>query len=272
MSVVIRPNAPFSFGSNQITALAQPNDEFGIGFTSNRYQENQHLEMTTEVESAWLLMTGACQCQIGNKVYQLQRDSIFDQNPACLHLPANTNFQIQHNKETEWLVFTVDNKKAFNAKIYHPDNVQSEHRGKGQVDDASLRVVRTIFDDTNSDKHCELVLGEVITLPGRWSSYPPHFHPQPEMYHYRFDKPQGYGHAQMGDDLYKVQHLDTLKIKPNCDHDQVAAPGYAMYYTWVIRHLPSNRYTVPTFRKDHAWTMEQDASIWQLKGQDHDSK
>ena len=38
-----------------------------------------------------------------------------------------------------------------------------------------------------------MVLGEVLNLPGKWSSYPPHHHPQPEVYFYRFDYPDGFG-------------------------------------------------------------------------------
>lgn len=46
------------------------------------------------------------------------------------------------------------------------------------------------------------------------------------------------------------------------DHAQVAAPGYGMYYSWVIRHLPDNPYTVPEFTDDHSWTMNPDAETW----------
>ena len=55
-------------------------------------------------------------------------------------------------------------------------------------------------------------MGEVVTAPGGWSSYPPHHHEQPEIYHYRFTEPQGYGHAECGDDVFKVRQYDTYKI------------------------------------------------------------
>ena len=68
---------------------------------------------------------------------------------------------------------------------------------------------------------------------GGQSSYPPHHHPQPEIYHYRFTEPQGYGHAE-----------------------------YGMYYSWVIRHLPDNPYTVPEFTEEHAWVMNLEQPFW----------
>jgi hypothetical protein len=39
-----------------------------------------------------------------------------------------------------------------------------------------------------------------------------------------------------------------------------------MYYSWVIRHLPDNPYTVPEFTAEHRWTMEPGAAIWKPKG------
>ena len=109
----------------------------------------------------------------------------------------------------------------------------------------AIAIVRTVFDRRNADPNAELVLGEVVTMPGRWSSYPPHHHPQPEIYHYRFTKPQGFGHAELGEQVLKVRQYDTVKILDGLDHAQCAAPGYGMYYAWVIRHLPDNPYGIP---------------------------
>jgi 5-deoxy-glucuronate isomerase len=109
------------------------------------------------------------------------------------------------------------------------------------------------------------VLGEVITFQGGWSSYPPHHHPQPEIYHYRFTEPQGYGHAELGETVLKVRNYDTVKILDLNDHSQCAAPGYGMYYAWVIRHLPNDRYSVPEFTPEHKWIMQSDAQYWDPK-------
>jgi 5-deoxy-glucuronate isomerase len=129
-----------------------------------------------------------------------------------------------------------------------------------------LRLVRTLFDHSNSHPDAELVLGEVVTLPGRWSSYPPHHHPQPEIYHYRFDRPEGFGHAELGETVLKVRHNDTVRILAGNDHAQCAAPGFAMYYSWVIRHLSGNPYTVPEFTEAYRWTMAPDAPYWRPVG------
>ena len=110
----------------------------------------------------------------------------------------------------------------------------------------------------------------MITFPGKWSSYPPHHHPQPEIYHYRFTEPQGFGFGQSGDqqghpNVVTITQNDTLKILNDLVHAQVAAPGYGMYYIWVIRHLDDDPYTVPEFNAEHAWTKDKTANqrVWQ---------
>jgi 5-deoxy-glucuronate isomerase len=53
--------------------------------------------------------------------------------------------------------------------------------------------------------------------------------------------------------VLKVRARDTLLILDGQDHSQVAAPGYGMYYIWVIRHLPGNPYVAPEFTPEHRW-------------------
>ena len=141
---------------------------------------------------------------------------------------------------------------------------ENEHRGRGLLDDTAYRFVRTIFDTRNRPE-AKLVLGEVVTLPGRWSSYPPHHHAQPELYHYRFTAPQGYGHCELGDDVVKVKENDTVAIVGGVDHPQVAAPGYGMYYLWIVRHGAQARYTGFSFDDAHTWMLSGTEQGWKPK-------
>jgi 5-deoxy-glucuronate isomerase len=192
------------------------------------------------------------------------RTSLFDDAPSGAHLSAGTALALEvgPGREVELTRYTTANRRRFAPSLYAPGDVREEPRGRGQVGGACHRLVRTIFDRTNADPEADLVLGEVVTLPGRWSSYPPHHHAQPELYHYRFDRPEGYGHAEHGEEIFKVRHGDTVLITPPNDHAQAAAPGYAMYYAWAIRHLPGRPYDAPTFDDAHRWVMEPDAPAW----------
>lgn len=62
--------------------------------------------------------------------------------------------------------------------------------------------------------------------------------------------------------VVKVRQGDTTVIPPEYDHAQVAAPGYGMYYLWMIRHLPGNPYTGFTFTADHTWTLDPAQQGW----------
>lgn len=93
-----------------------------------------------------------------------------------------------------------------------------------------------MFDLDNAPQS-NMVMGEVFNQPGRWSSYPPHYHPQPELYYYQFDHPEGFGAGFEGNTPYKTENGSCLCIRGGNAHQQVTAPGYEMYYVWLIRHL-----------------------------------
>jgi 5-deoxy-glucuronate isomerase len=216
----------------------------------------------TEKETAYLHMNGILHVRSGEKIYSNTRNSLFDDAPFCVHVSSETDVIFRAESEVEIAISRTTNEDSFPVEFYTPSLVDNERRGAGQVDGACLRWVRTIFDDSISHPNAKLVLGEVVNMPGRWSSYPPHHHPQPEIYHYRFTDDKGYGHAELGDEVLKVRPNDTIKILHNNDHAQCSAPGYGMYYIWVIRHLANLRYTVPEFTEEHSWTRDENATFW----------
>lgn len=254
-----RTRGDFPFGLTPITDLRDPT---GIGFSILKLHEGEHHRIQCGHECALLLMTGQLNVQVGQDICQAQRSSLFDQAPFSCHVDAHTEIQLQALSDVEVALFEVSNSQTFSPEFYSPEDTSNEPRGEGLVGNQCLRHVRTIFDDANSHPHSQLVLGEVINFPGRWSSYPPHHHPQPEIYHYRFSHPQGYGHGELGEEVLKVRHGDTVRILDEMDHSQCSAPGYAMYYIWVIRHLPQQRYSIPQFTPEHTWTMDSSAVVW----------
>ncbi len=258
-----RHRAGFGPGYTAVTLADEPDHPTGIGFGVLVLKAGQSRQDQVTAETAWLLMSGRIRLEAAGQVWEAGRASLFDDGPSCLHVAAGTPVTLTALTDCEVTVYATPNPASFAPRFYAPADVADEQRGKGQVGGACHRVVRTIFDGTRADPAARLVLGEVLTFPGRWSSYPPHHHPQPEIYHYRFTHPQGYGHAELGDTVLKVRHNDTVKIFDGLDHPQCAAPGYGMYYAWVIRHLPGNPYTVPEFTPEHRWIMDPGARIWE---------
>jgi 5-deoxy-glucuronate isomerase len=260
--------AGFRPGFTPITRRDDRDNETGIGLGVLVLRAGEALQACPAGETAWLLMQGRVRVAVSGTAHDFARSSLFDESASCVHVAAGTDVSFSALEDTELTVYDCANARSFAPRTFRPTDVPNEHRGRGQVRDRSLRFVRTIFDRRNSPEQVELVLGEVVTFPGGWSSYPPHHHAQPEIYHYRFTAPQGYGHAELGEAVHKVRQNDTICIPAGLDHAQCAAPGYGMYYSWVIRHLPGNPYTVPEFTAEHAWTMAPSAEFWWPRGVD----
>lgn len=259
----LRREKPFAPGLTVITDLEQRYPEFGMRFAMLTLDEKEEFNEVSALERAFLLIEGSVRFEWGNgEVAQASRSSCFDEDPWALHVPPGVKVRITGlAPHSEISCHAAENEQSFEAHLYLPAECRSEERGKGTLQETSTRIVRTIFDDSNAP-YSNLVLGEVIDFPGKWSSYPPHHHRQPEIYYYRFNPPQGFGYSELGEEVVKTRHNSTVLIKPGMTHPQSTAPGYAMWYLWVIRHLKDDRYIVPTFVPEHKWVMEEGAVVW----------
>lgn len=261
----IRFRCGFSFGYNAIASAGEDAGssgfDTGMDFGIMRCAAREEIAETSPLESVWLLMHGEAEIEAAGETRSVSRTHLFDQEATALHVCRDTPIRLRHRTDTEWAVIRTENPNTFPARTFLPGESLPEFRGAGLVQNGCLRNVRLLFDlETRPDSN--LVVGEVINLPGRWSSYPPHHHDQPEIYHYRFTEPQGYGHGESGDDVYKLRHGDTLFIEPGKDHGQVSAPGYGMYYLWFIRHLPGNPYNGFSFAPEHEWALNPERQGW----------
>jgi 5-deoxy-D-glucuronate isomerase len=101
---------------------------------------------------------------------------------------------------------------------------------RGATGDALAWVVVEAGDGT-------LSAGETLNPPGGWSSWPPHSHEHEEVYLYRFDPPHGFGvhvaYDDAGDRPVVVRDGSIERITSGW-HPVVAAPGFTMYYLWVL--------------------------------------
>jgi len=245
--------------------------EFGILKLLPGEKWDQHNDTD---EQCWLLASGNAQIQWGSErsgensqKVEISRGDLFDYSPFCLSVPAGGKVTvIAGDQGAEFCYTATDNPKSFRAKLFTPNECASEFRGEGTMRETSTRIVRTVFDDTNRPES-NLVIGEVIGVPGKWSSYPPHHHPQPEIYHYRFRPSGGFGLTVIGEKPFLLKDRDTILIREGEVHPQVTAPGYAMWYLWVIRHLEGAHYGpatgTPFFIDEHKWVTGDEKLIWQ---------
>jgi len=197
----------------------------------------------------------------GNKV-AAYRDSFLDDEVWSLNVPPGVEVAITGaGDDSEVSVCKTINETFFPPKVYTKTGTVVEMRGKGLMNEAGTRIVRT-FMDKSLTPHSNFMIGEDVHYPGKWAGFPSHHHPQPEIYFYKFYPRQGFGLLKLGDEGVLLEHNDAVKIGPNLVHPQVAAPGYAMYFLWIIRHLPGNPYIRPVFEPQHLWLEEKEAKIW----------
>lgn len=213
-------------------------------------------------ESAFLLLDGSVTLNWGANSHNATRGSLFDEKPTALHVPRGTAVTIAAQAPTEVLIQKTANEKEFAPVLYTPADIKDVFLGAEGMDGCAKRILRDIFNYGNAP-YSNMVLGEDMHLPGRWSSYPPHHHPQPEVYFHRFNHPQGFGVSIIGDEPHLTMNNSISVIPGGLDHPQAAAPGYAMYYAWMIRHLDGDPWTDRIDNPLHTWLHNKDADLWQ---------
>ncbi|TFG60741.1 MAG: 5-deoxyglucuronate isomerase [Spirochaetales bacterium] len=208
-------------------------------------------------ERVFLLLKGRAELSWGTEHKTAERRSMADEFPSVLHVPAGLKVGIASaGSLSEFAVVKVENKAAFDARFFSKEDIKVQRLSAGKVKDETVRELRTVLDDT-SFPYSQMAMGELLNYPGKWSSYPPHHHPHPEIYHYRFEPENGFGYAEEGGSVYKVRQRDTLLVAPNLAHPQTSAPGYAMIYVWAMPHLPGNRFGADSrkFVPEHEWVL-----------------
>ena len=180
------------------------------------------------------------------------RRSFIEEGPYLLHVSRGVEVTVTALEESEVLVQSTANDRGFPAVFYRPADCREDIFGEGVLEGKLERTVRTVFDYASAP-YSNMVNGEVINHQGGWSSYTPHHHPQPEVYYYRYERPEGFGACFLGDKAYKITDGCCAAIPGGVTHPQVTAPAFPMYYCWMIRHLPGNPWTSRIVDERYAW-------------------
>jgi len=172
-----------------------------------------------------------------------QRPHVFAGLPYALYLPPHTDFTVTARTECEFAVTWVASDVDHAPVLVTPADVPIEIRGG----DHATRQINQIMPPGFP---CErLVLVEVYTPGGNWSSYPPHKHDVhrvdaagkvleadlEEIYFYKLDKPEGYAYQRVYTDnrsidaVMMAQNHDAVLV-PEGYHPVVSAHGYTTYY------------------------------------------
>jgi 5-deoxy-glucuronate isomerase len=190
-------------------------------------------------EAVFVILGGRCRANWGEGDRQIgRRGNVFDGLPYSLYLPATSTVTFQAETICEIAECRVPSTAKLQPKLITPSDVQTNIRGGGN---ASRQIVEVVAPDFPADK---LVVFEVYTPGGNWSSYPPHKHdihnpPQEvdldEIYYYRIAQPDGfalqqlYTHDRSRDLTVRAHDGDTVLVRDGY-HPVVAGPGYDVYY------------------------------------------
>ena len=146
------------------------------------------------------------------------------------------------------------------ARIIGPGDQRIATVGEGSWQ----RNVRTILGPEHTASR--LLVGETINPPGCWSSYPPHKHDTDEppeevrleeVYLFRVQPENGFGVQilyEPGQEHSFMVRDGEVAVIPSGYHPVVAAPGYQLYYLWVM--AGQGREMAPRFDPDHVWVQE----------------
>jgi 5-deoxy-glucuronate isomerase len=216
-------------------------------------------------EVAIVLLGGKCLADWGQGQHRIgKRVNVFDGLPYVIYLPAGSKAQLQAETECEIAECRVPSISRLKPQLITPADVKSSLRGGGN---ASRQIVDVMPPDFPADK---LMVVEVYTPSGNWSSYPPHKHDVhnpptevdlDEIYYYRIDRPGGYAHQRLytrngeRDLTLTVRDGDAVLVRDGY-HPVVAGHGYNIYYLNCL--AGSARQLATTEDPDHSWVR----SLW----------
>jgi 5-deoxy-glucuronate isomerase len=250
------------WGYNEITNMETKEQGMLMDIGLQRIKKgDQQAFYDKDKETALLLISGSLIYHWEGQSKAAARASVFDENPVVLHVPKATKVILEALSDAELMIQKTTNPGDFASKFYSQEEIICDIFGEHVWDDTARRLVRTVFDYNNAP-YSNMVIGEVINFPGKWSSYIPHGHAQPEVYFYRFDKDSGFGVGFIGEEAYKITNNSALCIPGGPTHPQATAPGYPMYYCWMIRHLEHNPWISRDNDERYTWLLEKDVKIW----------
>ena len=171
-------------------------------------------------ELAVMLVLGAVTFAYEDQTHSAARASLFTEGPSTVHVCKGVAVTVRADADSEILTQSTENEREFPSRFYAQADNDYFTSCEGKWEDTAVRDVVTVFDYKNAP-YSNMVLGEIQTRQGRWCSYIPHSHPQPEVYYYKYERPEGFGACYIGDDVYRITDGSVATFPGGLNHPQV---------------------------------------------------
>jgi 5-deoxy-glucuronate isomerase len=264
MTLRVRPHAPGPDGS-VLEITPESAGWTHVGFQVVKLDPGQaHEGGSVGREACLVLLTGIASIEAGELSVKRAggRSSVFeDVPPAAAYVPAGTTYRVTAATPVELAIGTAPASGGGEPRLIDPEHMSREVRGQG----TNQRFVRNILPETEPAE--SLLVVEVITPGGHWSSYPPHKHDTAtegeetaleETYYHRISPPQGFAVQRVYtddrsiDETVSVEDGDVVMV-PRGYHPVGAPHGYDNYYlnvmagprrNWIFRNDPAHDWIV----------------------------
>lgn len=246
-------------------AFRSRTNDFGfefLSFAARKLQPGERYEGRTDgTELAIVVLGGTCSVKSSRGTWKRigGRKNVFDGMPYTLYLPPVTSFEITGDPECDLAFCHSRAEDEHPARLVTPDEVTVEIRGGGN---ATRQIHGMIPPDFPAHR---LIVVEVFTPAGNWSSFPPHKHDVhnpptevdlEEIYYYRIERPEGFAVQKVYTPDRSIDETLTVRdgelvLVPEGYHPVAAAHGYNVYYLNAL--AGSARSLAASDDPDYAW-------------------
>ena len=213
-----------------------------LSFRVERLRDGENVARNTGGEEIALVpLGGRCAIDTGGERFELgERASVFDGMPWALYLPRDNEYTVTALGDVEVAVSGALADKQLEPLLVKPEDVEIEVRGSGNATRQINHILKPEFPAQR------LLVVEVFTPAGNWSSYPPHKHDVDdppgevvleEVYYYRTQSEPPGAFAvqrlyspQYGTDVTETVRDGDIMLVPHGYHTTAAAHGYDLYY------------------------------------------
>ncbi len=214
-----------------------------------------------------LPLAGSCRVDVGGERYLLEgRTGVFDGITDFAYLPVASDATITSPGGCELALPSAVASRRLPPAHVRANDVRVETRGAG----SATRQINDLFVAGGAPAH-RLVVVEVLTPGGNWSSYPPHKHDDgsnpgeaelEEIYYFRIQGRDGFGiHRTYTadrtiDETVAVRDGDVFLVPRGYHGPCVAPPEFPMYYLNVLAGPSDARSLGFTDDPAYAWIRE----------------